>query len=358
MKRKIFILVPSPHPTGPVKGAYALANALVSDRQVTMVFLRGGPGVDAPLDQRVNILSLAGEANSWLSKMKLYRRILNAAGGRSQVASISMCFSADMVNRNCRQHAVICASIRGNLVQNYRHDYGWWGIFLALVHIMGVRSFDHVVSMTLSMAQQVRTIALIKSAIIGNFVDEFNLEPYRRSPGIRGGRLRFVFVGSLTRRKRPDLVIEAIQTLVEQGHDVGLDIVGDGPLYAALSGIVVKRRLEDRVYMHGRLRSPYSLIAEADAFVLPSHSEGLSRAAMEALFLGVPCVLRAVDGNSEMLSEKNAGILFSEDAALSRAMLLAAQGQRSRQSTSSLLSPTFGQLLASQQYLQLVESDA
>ena len=47
--RQIFITVPSPHPTGPIKGAYALANALAAERQVTLVTLKRGPGADAEL---------------------------------------------------------------------------------------------------------------------------------------------------------------------------------------------------------------------------------------------------------------------------------------------------------------------
>ena len=53
MKQDIFILVPSPHPTGPVKGAFALANALAPIRRVVLVYLKDGPGVDANLDTRV-----------------------------------------------------------------------------------------------------------------------------------------------------------------------------------------------------------------------------------------------------------------------------------------------------------------
>jgi len=59
---KIFcILLPSPFPTGPVKGAYALANSFAqsSNLEVFIVFLRKGPGVNAFLDKRVKLIILA-----------------------------------------------------------------------------------------------------------------------------------------------------------------------------------------------------------------------------------------------------------------------------------------------------------
>ena len=50
--------------------------------------------------------------------------------------------------------------------------------------------------------------------------------------------------------------------------------------------------------------------------VLPSFSEGVSRSALEALFLGVPCVLRDVDGASELIHDGINGYLFNENSEL------------------------------------------
>ena len=44
---------------------------------------------------------------------------------------------------------------------------------------------------------------------------------------------------------------------------------------------------------------------------LPSYSEGMSRAVLEALSLGIPCVLRNVKANSELIKDKENGILFN-----------------------------------------------
>jgi glycosyltransferase involved in cell wall biosynthesis len=55
-------------------------------------------------------------------------------------------------------------------------------------------------------------------------------------------------------------------------------------------------------------------------FVLPSLSEGAPRAALEALFLGVPCVLRNVDGNACLVSSGVNGVLFQTDDQLLEAI--------------------------------------
>lgn len=350
--RIVFILVPSPHPTGPVKGAYALANALAPQRRVVLVFLKPGPGVHAPLDDRVEVVSLSQTPGGLRGRLNAYRELLSNAGGRERVSSVSMCLSADWINRFCRERAVTCASVRGNLLQNYRADYGWPGTLLAIGHLFVLRAFDHVVAMTDAMARQIRSITAMQAQVIGNFVDESALECYRQTMPHRQGALRFVFVGSFSPRKQPELVIKAVEKLLE--HDVQLDMIGDGPLRHALECSLVSRGLQNKVRFHGQLYNPYPIIAQANAFVLPSRSEGVSRAALEALHLGVPCVLRDVDGNAELLGGPDAGTLFSHDEDLAAAMLKAATcGLRPYRS--SLLPPAFRQATAAGQYLALLE---
>lgn len=351
--RTVFVLVPSPSPSGPIKGAYALANALAPLRRVVLVFLKHGPGVDAPLDERVEVVSLAQTPGGWHARLGAYRNLLHKAGGRDKAGSISMCLSADWINRFCQNQAVICASVRGNLIENYRLDYGWPGTFLALGHLLALRTFDHVVAMTSSMGEQIRSVSAVRSQVIGNFVDEAAIERYRRTEPSMPGPLRFVFVGSLSRRKQPELVIAAMEGLEDQ--DAQLDVLGAGPLREELEGLLVSKGLQDRVRLHGQVADPYPVVASADVFVLPSRSEGVSRAALEALHLGVPCVLRDVDGNAELLAIPEAGILFSRDEDLSAAMLRAATFARARPIKTSLLPPAFRQESAACQYLVLLE---
>lgn len=351
--RTIFILAPSPSPSGPIKGAYALANALAPLRRVVLVFLKHGPGVDAPLDERVEVVSLAQTPGGWHARLGAYRDLLRKEGGRNKAGSISMCFSADWINRFCRNQAVICASVRGNLLENYRLDYGWPGTFLALGHLLALRTFDHVVAMTSSMAEQIRSVSAVRSQVIGNFVDEAALERYRQNDPIMSGALRFVFVGSLSRRKQPELIIAAMEKLREQ--DAQLDVLGAGPLREELEGLLVSKGLQGRVRLHGQVADPFSVVASADVFVLPSRSEGASRAALEALYLGVPCVLRDVDGNFELLAVPEAGTLFSQDEDLAEAMLRAAMFARARPVKTSLLPLAFRQESAACQYLALLE---
>jgi len=353
-KRRIVILVPALYPTGPIKGAVALANALVRDRQVTLVSLKGGSGAAAPIDGRVGMIDLR-EDRGWISRLRFCRRLLTRLGPPHQVASVSFCFSADLINALCRNRARILSSVRGNLPVNYRHDYGPVGSLLAGVHMLVLRRFHHLVAMTESMARQISIFTHRRPVVIGNFVDEAPLESRRQGIPVNGS-YHFVFCGSLSIRKRPILTLEAIGKLRNEGFDCRLDLLGNGPLRLQIECFIAEHRLEKTVVVHGHVDDPLGIIAQADVFVLPSTSEGLSRAALEALHLGVPCVLRDVDGNRELINN-HAGELFTCDEDLVACMRRVAESSRRRDKRESLLPPPFRQSNAAKRYLDLIEGN-
>lgn len=353
--RRVFVLVPSLRRTGPVIGAAALANALSSICDVTIVSLKGETGAPPHIDQRVRVVSLSSH-RGWAARVKAYRAILRESGGKSQTASLSSCFSADMVNVMCRSLAFTCASIRGNLPMNYQFDYGAAGRPLAAVHLRCLRACDAVVVMTNAMAAQVRRYITTNPEVIGNFVDESHLERHR-AKGSSDGPFRFVFLGSLTARKQPLVLVDAIAELTRLGVSVHLDFLGDGPLRSATDKRIRELRLDHLISMHGNCDQPYDILARADAMVLPSLSEGLSRASLEALYLGVPCVLRAIDGNAELIRDGVNGALFREDASLAAAMATTAAWSRGRSGRrDSLLPEAYRQHSAVRKYLALLDS--
>ena len=63
-----------------------------------------------------------------------YLKMLADTKQNDQLRSLSLCFSADLINFLALREYKIISSVRGNLVSNYRFDYGVLGLFLALVH--------------------------------------------------------------------------------------------------------------------------------------------------------------------------------------------------------------------------------
>jgi glycosyltransferase involved in cell wall biosynthesis len=354
--RRIFIIVPSATPSSPMKGAAALANALSRERSVCLVALKSPVHGFDLLDARVDRIALS-DAGAWHSRFLRLRKLLRDAGGRREVAAVSLCLSADVVSGYCRDLAVTCASVRGNIAKVYPETYGAAGRWMAHRHLHMLRRLDHVVSMTRSMAEQVQRHTGKSSPVIGNFVDESSLAPFRQARP-EGEMLRFVFTGSMIRGKQPQIVLDAFRSIQAQGIRARLDMFGDGPMLRGLKERT--RTLPDAssVLFHGHVAEPFATVAKADALVLPSLTEGVSRSALEAMFLGVPCVLRDVDGNSELVRAGDNGMLFERDADLPETMLKVARSSQLRAAPrDNLLPAAFRQDDAAARYLALLESD-
>lgn len=353
LKKNYFILVPSLIPTGPVRGAVALANEIANKREVKLVCLKQGSKWKPTLSKQVEIICLGTLHSNWFSKKKAYCDLLAKHGGHKKALSLSMCFSADMFNLLCKRYAEIFSSVRGNLPMNYRLDYGFRGTFLAYFHLTLLRYFDHVSVMSSVMAKQVSFFCCFKPFLVGNFIDEKPIDVHRNNYFSKRKKFRFIYVGSFTQRKQPLLLVESIRSLCKEGHDVYLDLIGSGPLEKSIHELVSLYDLSSNVKLHGQLETPLPELSKADAFVLPSLSEGISRAVLEALHMGLPCILRRVDGNDELIQSGINGILFDEDDELLPAMRN--QFLNSKRGVKSLLPVGFRQKHESCKILKYVE---
>lgn len=314
----LFVVVPSMQPTGPVKGAVALCNGMANHIPVTLVPLKPSRLQVSGIDDRVQVSNLAN-CSGWHNKYRQYSRLLSAAGNRDRIVSLSMCLPADAFNAAFRHRAGIISSVRGNLFSNYRHDFGRAGPVLAQAHYALLRAFDHVLAMSDAMHQQLRSLGLRNVRTIRNFVDENYLRRFRSNHPHQTTRTRLLFVGSLSSRKRPDLLIGALRGLRDKNIDCELLFVGDGPLRPSLEQQAISAGLQDRVQFRGNIDDPFDVIQSAHLAVMPSESEGISRAMLESLYFGLPCVARRVDANEELINSSN-GICFNKDEELGDAI--------------------------------------
>lgn len=137
------------------------------------------------------------------------------------------------------------------------------------------------------------------------------------------GPFMLTTVGSLAQLyKAPDVLIDAVALVVQAGLDVQLVLIGDGRHRAELAERAARRGLDDRVTFRGQLTAGAPIQAEldrADLFVLPSRTEGLPRAMLEAMARAVPCLGSAVGGIPELLPPEDL-VPAGDAAALARAI--------------------------------------
>jgi glycosyltransferase involved in cell wall biosynthesis len=133
--------------------------------------------------------------------------------------------------------------------------------------------------------------------------DSYVSEP--RGPQPNGGGYRVAFVGSLDQLyKGQAFLLRAVAGCVRTGLDLQLDVIGDGRLRMELEQTAAALGIADRVVFFGQLlggKAVREQLDRAHLFVLPSLSEGLPRALIEAMARGLPCVASSVGGIPELL---------------------------------------------------------
>jgi glycosyltransferase involved in cell wall biosynthesis len=86
-------------------------------------------------------------------------------------------------------------------------------------------------------------------------------------------------------------------------------MAGDGPSRAELETRIRDAGLEGWVHLPGYVQQPARVLEDADLMVLPSHTEGLPNAALEALALEVPVLATNVGGTPEVIEDGLTGRL-------------------------------------------------
>ena len=162
--------------------------------------------------------------------------------------------------------------------------------------------------------------------LLGSAIHIENLPYYRRLEGFYDASLtnkkrdnnlgvRFLYCGQLIPIKRVDILVKCAMQLIKEGYRFELYLVGSGPIYDELRGMVTPEA-ETKIHFVGDVRyeDMAAQYAQKDVFVFPSCDDGWGMVVMEALAAGLPVistygVSSAVDfirdGNNGFIVEPN-----------------------------------------------------
>ncbi|MDO6445475.1 glycosyltransferase [Colwellia sp. 1_MG-2023] len=118
---------------------------------------------------------------------------------------------------------------------------------------------------------------------------------------------KLVFVGSLEQMyKAPDILLQAFSSLVKADSTFQLTMIGAGQHLSELKAQAQQLNIQNNVEFVGEIKSNevINFLSQADLFVLPSRTEGLPRAIIEAMAQGLPCVGTSVGGIPELIPDE------------------------------------------------------
>lgn len=131
----------------------------------------------------------------------------------------------------------------------------------------------------------------------------------RRELGFSEGDFVVGSVGMLRPEKGHADLIEAFALASEQVPNMRLILVGDGKCKDDLRSRVEQNALTDAVRCVSGCGHVPSLLTAMDVFALPSHTEGLSIATIEAMSCGTPVVVTKCGGPTEIVTDQVTGLV-------------------------------------------------
>lgn len=197
--------------------------------------------------------------------------------------------------------------------------------------------FDKHVGVSAEIADELRSRCRVPAAKVTHIPNGLDAAPFveaggerfafRRKIGARRWTVVATVVASLDSKGHGDL-LAAVAELVAEGVDLTLVIAGEGHWGRPVIGkAAAELGIADRVHLLGFRDDVPRVLAGSDVFVLPTPSEGLSIAIMEAMAAALPVVATAVGGNAELVEPGRTGYLIpvGDVAALAGALRVLAR---------------------------------
>lgn len=118
-------------------------------------------------------------------------------------------------------------------------------------------------------------------------------------------------VGELNENKNHRVILCALGLLKDP--EIHYLICGKGDQLERLQAFAKEQSVQNRVHFLGYRTDVIDICSQADAFVFPSHREGLGLAALEAMYSGLPLVTSNVRGPADFMRNGETGYLCSPD---------------------------------------------
>ncbi|MCX6171341.1 MAG: glycosyltransferase [Flavobacterium sp.] len=140
----------------------------------------------------------------------------------------------------------------------------------------------------------------------------FEKDKINISPKDLNSKISFVFVGTLSNGKQPLYAIQLIEQLYKNGHDICLEIYGEGIENDQLENYISLHNLENLVFLKGNQNQEVikNAYLKNHFVILPSLSEGWPKAIAEGMFWGCLPIATRVSCIPNMLDNGDRGILL------------------------------------------------
>ncbi len=205
-----------------------------------------------------------------------------------------------------------------NLISSYhsllydQQNLAQYSSKLLLLDKLTYRERYHLVYVSETVKDMVSTkLGVTKNQpVIHNFVDTRFFTTSSRKEIIHNQKFRIVMVGNLRLEKNHAIMIEALHKLADP--NIELHIYGEGSQRKFLENQIEAKALENQIKLKGAVADTSEILTQYDLFVAPSRFEGFGIALVEAMAVGVPCLVSDIPAHREV-AEGAAAFFKSDD---------------------------------------------
>jgi glycosyltransferase involved in cell wall biosynthesis len=183
-----------------------------------------------------------------------------------------------------------------------------------------LRLTDHLVQGIVVNSDSVRREMVAREGVPANLlhlchngIDTARFQPdgRKRMPALSAAKLVVGVVCVLRPEKGLSTLVRAFARFEKNYRGARLVIVGSGSELESLQTLAAELDVQDIVRFEPASADVPDWLRSIDIFVLPSLSEALSNALMEAMACGCACIASRTGGNPELLGNDEVGLLFA-----------------------------------------------
>jgi glycosyltransferase involved in cell wall biosynthesis len=295
-------------------------------------------GADRPWQFRDAAISLGVPFHTLVQRFTFDPLVIKAALKLVRDGNINI-----LVSHGYKAHVVCFALRQLTGIPWVAYSHGWTSENLKveaynLIDKGMVRLADRIIPVSESLANRLhlspklreRTHVIANAADIIDTKREFpNL---RLQYGVRDDEILLGVVGRLSPEKGHSFFIEAFNTIAPLALNVKALLVGEGQERDAITRSIRQYGLEERIMLTGYQKDVSPFHNAFDMLVLPSLSEGMPNAALEAMMFAKPVIASRVGGIPEVVLDGETGMLVpaKNPSALADALLELIRDQQKR----------------------------
>ena len=178
-------------------------------------------------------------------------------------------------------------------------------------HIVCYKKYDKIICVSNSAKEAfIKRFGINdKVTVKHNVINDHYIREKSKEPIEKSKKMCIVTVGRLEHQKGMDRLLKIHKSLMDEGFDYDLLIIGQGSKRKKLEEYVKNNLLSESVKFIGFTDNPYKYMATADLIVYPSRAEGYSTVAVEAIILGKPVVVTDCSGMREIFGDSQYGLV-------------------------------------------------